>query len=113
MPVIRLPLKTLKGLSFSLSELTLIRCWSQASSLRTVISLDHGSDSEEFEEVLAFHVGNSSLCRWIMWRNADGVFVQPLIGRIQGYNSVAEAFEALVAKQPVFLTDIEATGWPI
>jgi hypothetical protein len=113
MPVIRCPSKTLRGLSFDLSELTLIRCWSQASSLRMVIRLDHGSDTEEFEEVLAFHVGDSATCCWIMWRDANAVFVQPLIGRIQGYGSVAEAFEALVVKRPVFLTDIKAAGWPI
>jgi hypothetical protein len=113
MPVIQRPTKTLRGLSFSLADLTLIRCWSQASSLRMVIRLDHGSDTEEFEEVLAFHVGDSSPCCWLMWRDANEVFVQPLIGRIQGYCSVAEAFEALIAKQPVFLTDIAAPRWPI
>jgi len=113
MPDIKLPSRTLRGLSFSLSELSLIKCWSQASSLRVVIRLDHGSDTEEFEEVLAFHVGDSSPCQWIMWRDATAVFVQPLIGRIQGFGSVAEAFEALVAKQPVFLTDIVAADWPI
>jgi hypothetical protein len=113
MPVTQVQTKTLRGLSFSLSDLILIRCWSQASSLRMVIRLDHGSDTEEFEEVLAFHIGDSSSCCSIMWRHANEVFVQPLIGRIQGYCSVAEAFEALISKQPVFLTDIEPAGWPV
>jgi hypothetical protein len=113
MPDMKLPSRTLRGLSFSLSELNLIGRWAQASSLRMAIRLDHGSDTEEFEEVLAFHVGDSSPCHWIMWRDATTVFVQPLIGRIQGYGSVAEAFEALVAKQPVFLTDIAAAYRPI
>ncbi len=77
-----------------------------------VIRLDHGSEAEEFEEVLAFHVGDSSLCRWIMWRNANAVYVQPLIGRFQRYGSVPEAFEAMNKKQPVAVTDIKATRWP-
>ena len=112
MPVTRLPVKLLKGLSFSVAELVLIRSWCQASLFRMVIRLDHGSDAEEFEEVLAFHVGDSPLCQWIMWRDAKRVFMQPLIGRVQRYASVAEAFEALAAKQAVVLTDIKATSWP-
>jgi hypothetical protein len=112
MPVTQTPAKKLRGLSFSVPELTLARCWSQASSLRMVIRLDHGSDADQFEEVLAFHIRDSSLCGWIMWRNKDAVFVQPLIGRIQRYCSVAEAFEAWI-RQPVVLTDIKAAIWPI
>jgi hypothetical protein len=112
MPVIRLASKTLRGLSFALAELTLVRSWSEASSLRMVIRLDHGSDAEEFEEVLAFHLGDSSLCQCIMWRDATAVYVQPLIGRVRRYESVAEAFEALTTKQPVVLSDIKATEWP-
>jgi|SRR5476649_457177 hypothetical protein len=112
MPVIKLPAVKPTGLSFKLTELILAGRWSQANSLRLVIRLDHGSDTEEFEEVLAVHVGDSPVCRWIMWRDATAVFVQPLIGRKQRYGSVAEAFESLVTKQLVFLTDIDATGWP-
>jgi hypothetical protein len=111
MSVIQSTSKKLTGLSFSLAELALIKAWSKSSSLRMVVRMDHGSDTEEFEEVLAFHTGDSPLCHWIMWRNADAVFVQPLIGRCQRYGSVAEAFEAW-APQPAVLTDIEATCWP-
>jgi hypothetical protein len=113
MLVTQTPAKILKGLSFSPDELVLAKLWSQSNSLRMVIRLDHGSDTEEFEEVLAIHVGDSSLCRWIVWRDAIEVFVQPLIGRKEGYSSVAEAFESLAAKHPVFLTDIEAAAWPV
>jgi hypothetical protein len=112
MAVIRLPAKTLVGLSFSLAELTLIRSWSVAGGLHMAVRLDHGSDAEDYEEVLAFHLGNSALCRWIMWRNAGSVFVQPLIGRIRRYGSVAEAFEAMAPGRPVALTDIKPAGWP-
>jgi hypothetical protein len=77
-----------------------------------VVRLDHGSEAESYEEVLAFHVGNSRLCRWIMWRDATAVFIQPLIGRIECYGSDAEAFESLAAKQQVVLTDIKPARWP-
>lgn len=102
----------LKGLSFSVPELILIRSWSQANGLRMVVRLDHGSETEEFEEVLALHVRYTSLCRWIIWRNATAVFIQPLIGRTMQFDSVAEAFEALADKQPVVVSDIDAKSWP-
>ena len=106
------PARTLRGVSFDLAELILIRSWSEASALRMEIRLDHASETEEFEEVLALHVGESSLCRWILWRDAKAVFVQPLIGRTQRYASVAEAFEALAEPEPLTLTDIKPTRWP-
>jgi hypothetical protein len=111
MPVVQLP-STPKGLSFKVSELILARNWSAANNLRMVVRLDHGSDAEDYEEVLAVHVGDSTLCRWIMWRDVEVVFVQPLIGRTERYGSVAEAFEALAAKQQIVLTDIKPGRWP-
>ena len=113
MPAVRQSSKVLKGLSFSVPELILIRNWSAANGLRMVVRLDHGSDAEDFEEVLAFHLGNSPLCRWIMWRGRQSVFIQPLIGRTQRRLSVAEAFESMVAKQRIAISDIEAARWPV
>jgi hypothetical protein len=112
MQVIQQPSKALKGLSFSVAELVLVESWSEANGLRMVVRLDHGSDAEDYEEVLAFHLGNSPLCHWIMWRNARTVYIQPLIGRTQRYGAVAEAFEAMAAKPPVVLTDIKPGRWP-
>jgi hypothetical protein len=112
MSVVKAPAKLLKGLSFDLAELILVQGWSAFHNLRMVVRLDHGSDAEEYEEVLAFHVGTSPLCHWIMWRNAAAVFVQPLVGRSQCYGSVAEALAALTPKQCVVLTDIKPTHWP-
>jgi hypothetical protein len=113
MDVIQLPSKTLKGLSFRVAELVLIKSWSEANGLNMVVRLDHGSDAEDYEEVLAFHLGASPLCRWIMWRNQNAVFIQPLIGRTQRYQTVAEAFEAMASKRPVVLSDIKPAGWPV
>ena len=112
MPVVHLP-ATPKGLAFKVAELILIQSWSAANNLRMVVRLDHGLDGESYEEVMAFHVGDSKLCRWIMWRDALSVFVQPLIGRIERYLSVAEAFESMAAKQQVVLTDIKPLRWPL
>jgi hypothetical protein len=76
------------------------------------VHLDHGVEGEEYEEVLAFSVRESALTRWIMWRDVELMFVQPLIGRLQAHSSAAEAIAALSPGQEVELTDIEATHWP-
>jgi hypothetical protein len=112
MATIRMPLKTLAGLSFSLAEHILAGACSQANSLRTVIRLDHGSDTEEFEEVLAFYCHRSQ-CRWIMWRDTNTVFLQRPLGSVHQYGSVSEALEALETGPPAVLTDIVADTWPV
>ena len=95
MSVTRSPVKTLYGLSFSVPELILARIWAQANALGIEIRLDHGSDTDEFEEVLALRARNDARCLWIMWRDETAVFVQPVIGCSHRHASVAEAFEAL------------------
>jgi hypothetical protein len=59
MRVTQLPFKALKGLSFSVAELVLIGSWSEANGFRMVVRLDHGSDAEDYEEVLALHLAGS------------------------------------------------------
>jgi hypothetical protein len=112
-PVAHSQPRALEGISFSVPELILIGSWSVANGLRMVVRLDHGSETEDYEEVLALHPGDSPLCRWIMWRGTQTVFVQPLIGRRQQYTSVAEAFEALAASHHIVVTDIKPTRWPV
>jgi hypothetical protein len=112
MSLVRTPSRLLKGLSFAVGDLVLLQARAEARSVRMVVRLDHGSDVEEYEEVLVFHSGASPLCRWIMWRNADSVFVQPLIGRRQEYGSANEAIEALLPMVPTCVTDIDAGRWP-
>jgi hypothetical protein len=105
-------LRALKGLSFDIPDLVLIKGWSEFHNLRMVMRLDHGSDDEEYEEVLAFYTRKSPLCRWIMWRTGGTVFVQPMIGRGQRYATVAEALESLMPQQLAVLTDIKTEHWP-
>jgi hypothetical protein len=111
-PVVRQPSKALKGLSFSIAELASIKTWSEDHCLRMVVRLDHGSDAEDYEEVLAFHPRTSQLCHWIMWRDLNVVFVQPLIGRATRYLSVAEAVEALGGNRRADLPDFKPSQWP-
>ena len=72
-----------KGLSFEIADLLLVSHWADRHDYLMVVHLDHGVEGEEYEEMIAFHKGMSPLCRLIMWRNADAVFIQPLLGRRQ------------------------------
>jgi hypothetical protein len=102
----------LKGLSFPIADLILVKAWSEAHSMRMVVRLDHGSGTELYEEVLALHPVGSTLCRWLIWQEGDGVYVQPLLGRSRRYDSVIDVLEALTPPTPVAQTHIRATRWP-
>jgi hypothetical protein len=103
------PTKVLKGLSFDITDLIHIRNLSAEHGLQMVVRMDHGSDVEEYEEVLAFHSTTGPSRRWLMWRNESAVFVRPTTGRARRYGSAAQAIEALVRKQRVALTGTKAT----
>jgi hypothetical protein len=112
MRVTRRPTKLLKGLSFDIADLDLIRSRSEANGLRMVVRLDHGSDVEEYEEVLLFYSRANPPCRWMMWRNASAVFVRSTDRRSGRHRSAVQAMEALVRMKGIALTDIKAKPWP-
>ena len=108
------PTRKLKGLSFDIADLILIRNRSEAHGLRVVVHLDHGSDVEEYEEVLTFHAETSPQCRWLMWRSASTVFVRPIDGRARRYGSVTRAIDAMVRKLHATSPDTQAKrGKPV
>jgi hypothetical protein len=102
----------LRGISFSIADLILVEGWSKARGLWMVVRLDHASETEEYEEVLAFYSEIGRPCRFMMWRDTAAVFVQPMLGRTQRYESVAEAIDALTPGQSIVLTDVMAPRWP-
>jgi hypothetical protein len=102
----------LVGLSFSIAELTLVAGWAEAQGLQMRVRLDHGTETEEYEEVLAFHTTWGRPRRYIMWRDYQAVYVQPLIGRTRRYRSVADAMSTLAPPRTIALTDVVATRWP-
>jgi len=102
----------LRGLSFSIADLVLITGWSEAHGLQMDVQLDHGSETEEYEEVIRFRSLSGRRSRWIIWRDAEAVFVQPLLGRSQRHGSIAEALTALTPHQTVIVTDVKARRWP-
>ncbi|HVC61223.1 MAG TPA: hypothetical protein VND19_12780 [Acetobacteraceae bacterium] len=93
-----LPLQTAlpMGLAFELADLVLVQGWSEYHDLRMVVELDYSAAGDEYEEVVALYPRDSSFRRWMMWRGVSEVVVQPMIGRAQGFASVAVALEHLI-----------------
>jgi hypothetical protein len=107
----RSPAHPPKGIAFDIVDHGLIRRWTDVHDCRISVRLDHGTAGEEYEEVIAIYTGTSSHCQLIMWRNTAAVFVQPIIGRMQRFRSVAEALKTLDVKPRIVLTDIIPTSW--
>jgi hypothetical protein len=102
-----------KGIAFEVADLVLVQSWAACTGTLVAIRLDHGAEDEEYEEVIELHTPGSSASRLLMWRNLTGVFVQPLLGRKQGFASVADALDSLHPKQRAELSDILAPAWPV
>jgi hypothetical protein len=84
------------GLAFEIADLMLLQGWADFHEIQMVIELDHCVEGEEYEEVVAFYAPDSHLRRWIIWRTASEIVVQPLIGRSCRFGSVVDALETLV-----------------
>jgi hypothetical protein len=84
------------GLAFDISDLMLLQGWAEFHEVQMVVELDHWVEGEEYEEVVAFYGKDSPLRRWILWRAASEIIVQPLIGRGRRFVSVADALESLI-----------------
>jgi hypothetical protein len=83
------------GLSFDISDLIILQGWAEFHDIRMIVELDHCVEGEEYEEVVGFYTNDSPLRRWILWRSASGIVVQPLIGQSRHFDSVADAVESL------------------
>lgn len=84
-----------KGLSFDVPDLLLASGWAERHDYRMMVRLDHGTETEEYEEVIALYANRQPMCRFLMWRSADAVFLQPLPGRRRRFGSVTEALSTL------------------
>jgi hypothetical protein len=83
------------GLSFDISDLIILQGWAEFHDVRMVVELDHWVEGEEYEEVVGFYT-KDPLRRWILWRSASEIVVQPLIGRGSRFDSVSDALESLM-----------------
>ena len=102
-----------KGFAFEISDLLLAKGWASFHNLTLSVRLDHGSEDEEYEEVIEVGTPTGSRTRFIIWNDGETVFVQPMPGKIRRHSSVAEALDGIRVKPSIILTDITATSWPL
>jgi len=103
------------GLAFEIPDLLLARAVAAAQGLRLAVELDHHTDCDELEEALALYSGNGEACRWVIWRSATAVVVQPMPGRPRRFASLELALAWLAPDRPEPLTEIAplpASPWP-
>ncbi len=105
-------LKRQKGIAFDVADLLRARSWGVFYDWQFKIWLDHGTEDEEYDEVIAFSSGTSPRAAAIMWRTTKAVFVQPLLGKRRRYTSVADALTSLLPKQPAGVAHIKAAIEP-
>lgn len=112
MSVIQMETSSLRGLSFGVADLILIRGWAEAHGLEMRVHLDYVAGGCAYDEVLAFHAGNSSLFDFIVYRDRKSVYVKPIMGWPRRYASVLSALAAVCPEQREVVRDIEARTWP-
>jgi hypothetical protein len=89
-----------------------MEAWSASHNLRMIVRTDHGTDDEEYEEIIAFHRKRNRSGYWLMWRDAETVWLQSALGRSRGYVSVADAIATMVPeRRRIVGTDISTTKW--
>jgi hypothetical protein len=101
-----------KGIAFDIADLLRARSWAGFHDWQMQIWLDHGTEDEEYEEVIAVYTGTNQLSGSILWCTTKSVFVQPVLGKKRRYASMAAALDSLLSKKRIVVTDITAITWP-
>lgn len=89
--------RILRGISFAIPDLMIAQGWAEFHGLRMAVELDHATETEEYEEVLAFYKGPAQLRRFLIWRDQHAFVVQPLIGRPSRFSSISDALNSIIA----------------
>ena len=88
LPRTTLPAPT--GLSFDVPDLLMLHAWAEYHELRMTIDLDTFTGSEEYEEIVNLSEADIPHHRWMLWRSADGIIVQPRMGRPMLFDMMAD-----------------------
>jgi hypothetical protein len=96
--------------AFKVPELMLLGAWSEFHGMRMAIDLAHCMDGAERDEVIVLSEQRSSL-HWMLWRSADGIVVQPMLGRERQFDTISDALESVRSTEPEELTNIHSGQW--
>ncbi len=92
----RMYIKIPTGLSFDVPDLVMLKAWSEFHDLRLAVDLDVCVDDDEYEETLGLYEPTCAFRRWMIWRSADGIVVQPAMGRTMLFDCMVDALEILI-----------------
>ena len=87
------PVRAPKGLAFDLPDHEIARQWARHHGYRLIVDIAYGTEDEEYEEVLALHAGGR--LRFVVWRQSDGIILQPMVGRPSRFPTVPSALAAM------------------
>jgi len=93
------PVMAPRGLSFDISDLLLVRAWAEFHELRMEVELDFTAEGDEFEEIIGLFSPITGARRWMIWRSAESIVAQPMVGRPRLFDTVADALEVLIPVQ--------------
>ncbi|HET6609237.1 MAG TPA: hypothetical protein VFG62_21365 [Rhodopila sp.] len=84
------------GLAFDVPDLLMLHAWAEYHELRMTIDLDTFAGSDEYEEIVNLSETGTPHHRWMIWRSADGIVVQPRMGRPMLFDMMADALDLLI-----------------
>ena len=81
------------GLAFELADLVMVQGWSSSTNSAWSWNWTIPPKARNTRRSWPFTPEDSSFRRWMVWRGASDIVVQPMMGRASRYASVAEALE--------------------
>ena len=96
--------------AFKVPGLMLLGAWCEFRGMRMAIDLAHCMDGAERDEIIVLSEQRSSL-HWMLWRSADGIVVQPMLGMERQLHTISDALESVHSTEPEELTNIHSGQW--
>lgn len=88
-----------EGLAFTIPELMLATAWAEYQNMRLSIELDWHVDQVEYEEVIMLGLPGRVGSHCLLWRAADSIVLQPMVGRAQRFPTISLALDAICPEQ--------------
>lgn len=88
-----------EGIAFTIPELLLVTAWAEFHNLRLSIELDWHVDQTEYEEVITLGLPGRIGSHCLLWRSADSIVLQPMVGRARRFTNISDALDAICPEQ--------------
>lgn len=87
------------GVAFAVPELILLTAWADFHAFSLRIELDWQVDQVAYEEVVTLRLFGSPIPHWLMWRTANSVVLQPMVGRARRFACITDLLGAICSEQ--------------